>query len=242
MPVVFVHGVPDTHRVWRRVLERIKRSDVVALSLPGFGCAIPDGFGATKEEYVNWLTDALESLPRPIDFVGHDWGSLLVVRVVSTHPDLARSWVGGGAPVSSGYVWHSAARAWQTPQIGEGQMAALTESVARRYLIDQGVPESEATETARHIDPVMKDCVLRLYRSATNVFAEWETDLVHIHAPGLVLWGENDPFAEPRFADQMGQQTRARRVVHLTNCGRWWQLQRPGEVAAALEQHWAALT
>ena len=80
MPVVFIHGVPDTDRVWRSILERINRSDVVSLSLPGFGNAVPPGFGATKEEYVAWLAATLEALKQPIDLVGHDWGSLLAVR------------------------------------------------------------------------------------------------------------------------------------------------------------------
>ena len=51
MPVVFVHGVPDTHRVWRALIERLRRDDVVTLSLPGFGCGIPAGFDCTKEAY-----------------------------------------------------------------------------------------------------------------------------------------------------------------------------------------------
>lgn len=97
MPVVLIHGVPDTARVWRLIMERITRSDVVSLSLPGFGNALPLGFGATKEEYVAWLAKTLEALTQPIDLVGHDWGSLLAVRIAATRPDLVRSWVGGGA-------------------------------------------------------------------------------------------------------------------------------------------------
>jgi pimeloyl-ACP methyl ester carboxylesterase len=241
MPVVFVHGVPDTHRVWRPVLERIHRADALAVSLPGFGNPLPGGFGATKEEYVVWLTKALEALPQPIDLVGHDWGSLLVVRIASTRPDLIRSWVGGAAPVSSDYVWHRAARGWQTPQVGESMMAALDLSAAGRFLTDNGVPESQAREAARYLDPLMKDCILKLYRSARNVFAEWEADLTQIRSPGLVIWGEGDPFAEARFADRMSEQTRARRVERLPDCGHWWQCQRPDETAAALVQHWRSL-
>jgi pimeloyl-ACP methyl ester carboxylesterase len=223
------------------VLQRIKRADAVTLSLPGFGSPLPGGFGATKEEYVGWLTTTLEALPQPIDLVGHDWGSLLVVRVASTRPELVRSWVGGAAPVSSDYAWHRAAQGWQTPHVGEAMMAGLNQSAASRFLIDNGVPELEANETARHIDPVMKDCILRLYRSAKEVFAEWEPDLSQIRSSGLVIWGETDPFAEPRFADRMGEQTRARRVVRLEGCGHWWQCQRPDETAAALVQHWRTL-
>ena len=44
MPAVFVHGVPDTQWVWRALITRLRRDDVVTLSLPGFGCEIPTGF------------------------------------------------------------------------------------------------------------------------------------------------------------------------------------------------------
>ena len=74
MPVVFVHGVPDTLRVWDAVISRLDRQDVVRLSLPGFGCPAPDGFSATKEAYVDWLIGQLGALTGAIDIVGHDWG------------------------------------------------------------------------------------------------------------------------------------------------------------------------
>jgi pimeloyl-ACP methyl ester carboxylesterase len=92
MPAVFVHGVPDTSRVWQAVIARLPRPDVVTLSLPGFGRPTPDGFDATKEAYVRWLLDELAAQPGPIDVVGHDWGALLVVRAISLAPDRVRSW------------------------------------------------------------------------------------------------------------------------------------------------------
>jgi len=240
MAIVFVHGVPDTHLVWNQVLERLDRADAKTVQLPGFGAPIPEGFTATKEEYVNWLALRLRELSGggPLDLVGHDWGSLLVVRVASVYPDLVRSWTGGAAPVSGEYVWHPAAQTWQAPGAGEAAMAALDEAVAFRMLCGYGVPPEQAAVTARHIDPLMKDCILRLYRSARNVFREWEPDLARIRAPGLVLWGENDPFAAPHFADRMGEQTSASRVVRLADCGHWWQCQRPDETAYELQRHW----
>lgn len=35
MPAVFVHGVPDSSRVWKGVVARLPRRDVVTLALPG---------------------------------------------------------------------------------------------------------------------------------------------------------------------------------------------------------------
>src|SRR5262245_37931341 len=125
MPVVFVHGVPDTERVWNHVIARLGRDDVATVSLPGFGCPAPDGFAATKEAYTEWLLAELIRFGEPVDLVAHDWGAILAVRAASLRPDLIRSWAAGGAPIDSEYEWHQAARLWQTPQVGEQVMEAM---------------------------------------------------------------------------------------------------------------------
>jgi pimeloyl-ACP methyl ester carboxylesterase len=236
MPVVFVHGVPDTQRVWDGIISRLTRKDVVTLSLPGFGCPVPAGFSATKEAYVDWLLGRLGAVQGPIDLVGHDWGGLLVVRAVSIRPDAVRSWTAGGAPLDREYVWHQAAKAWQTPGMGEKAMAGLTPEVLAAALVAAGVPAEDAAKTA-HVDPTMKDCILKLYRSAVHAGEEWEDDLKRVSAPGLVLWGEKDPYASVKFGARLAQRTRAR-FVSFPGCSHWWQLERPAEAVAELERHW----
>ena len=237
MPAVFVHGVPDTHRVWRALLARVARKDVVALSLPGFGCPVPEGFDATKEAYVDWLLGELERRSGPIDIVGHDWGALLVARAVSLRPQAVRSWAVGAAPLDPDYEWHQAARAWQTPGMGERVMESLTAEGLRQALIAAGVPAADAAETARHVDPTMKRCILALYRSAVHVGAEWTDDLRRVTAPGLVLWGERDPYAAARFGARLAERTGAA-FVSLPGCLHWWQLERPDGVADELRRFW----
>src|SRR5882724_4430154 len=165
MPAGFVHGVPDTQRVWEAVISRLSRKDVVTLSLPGFGCSVPAGFSATKEAYVGWLLGQLAALQGPIDLVGHDWGGLLVVRAVSVRPDAVRSWAAGAAPLDREYVWHQAARAWQTPGMGEKVMAGLTAETLQAALVAAGVPAADAARAGGKLDPTMKQCILNLYRS-----------------------------------------------------------------------------
>ena len=41
MPAVLLHGVAETPVVWDPLRLHLTRSDVVALQLPGFGCAVP---------------------------------------------------------------------------------------------------------------------------------------------------------------------------------------------------------
>ena len=97
MPAVLVHGVPDTAQLWDGVRAHLSRTDIVTPGLPGFATPVPPGFTATKEAYVDWLIAQIEAIGEPVDLVGHDWGSLLVQRVVSLRPDLIRTWAAGAA-------------------------------------------------------------------------------------------------------------------------------------------------
>lgn len=240
MPAVFVHGVPDTPRVWRPVLERLRRDDVVTLSLPGFGCPRPDGFDASKEAYVEWLLGELRGIEPPIDCVGHDWGAMLVVRAVSLEPGRVRSWAAGGGPIDAEYEWHEAAKLWQTPGVGEQLMQGLAPDALAGALASAGVPEPFAAEAAEQVDDEMKRSILALYRSAVRVGAEWQPDLSRITAPGLVLWGAEDPYVDVRFGARLAERVGAR-FVRFDGCSHWWPLERPQQVCAELQAHWSSL-
>lgn len=90
MPVVLVHGVPETAALWDPLLAVLGRDDVVTLQLPGFGCPRPAGFGATKEDYVTWLVGELEGIEGPIDLVGHDWGGAVFELFGVPHDEATR--------------------------------------------------------------------------------------------------------------------------------------------------------
>jgi pimeloyl-ACP methyl ester carboxylesterase len=70
MPAVLVHGVPETPAVWDPLRSFLRRPDVLSLRLPGFGQRAPSGFGATKDDYVDWLVGELENVDEPVDLVG----------------------------------------------------------------------------------------------------------------------------------------------------------------------------
>jgi pimeloyl-ACP methyl ester carboxylesterase len=238
VPAVFVHGVPDTEHVWDALRARLFRQDTVTIGLPGFGIPLPDGFVAGKDEYAHWLMQRLSAIEGPIDLVGHDWGALLVLRCVSMKTERIRSWVAGGAPIDAKYVWHDTAQMWQTPEVGEQVMQLMTPAAVEPQLLDAGIPANYAHEAAARIDDRMKDSILKLYRSAVNVGIEWEGDLSRINAPGLVLWGEQDPYVTPDFGSRLAHRANAE-FISYPNCGHWWQQQRPADVAADLQAFWA---
>jgi pimeloyl-ACP methyl ester carboxylesterase len=245
MPAVLVHGVPETPAVWDGVRSELRRDDVVALQLPGFGCARPDGFGATKEEYVTWLVGELSGLQAqgPIDLVGHDWGGGFVVRLVSTRADLVRSWVSDAAGLGDpDFEWHEFAKIWQTPGAGEDffdqQLAQTVEERAGVFEMF-GVPHDRALVMAGAVDRTMADCILSLYRSAVDVGKEWSPDFHDIGKPGLVLLPSEDPFLSEEGA-RVGAGHAGAAVAGLAGLGHWWMLQDPKQGAAVLEEFWSS--
>jgi pimeloyl-ACP methyl ester carboxylesterase len=237
MPAIFVHGVPETHRIWDGITSRIARTDVTALDLPGFGSEAPNGFGCTKEEYLEWLTAEVEKADGPADLVGHDWGALLVERLVSMRPDLVRTWAAGGGAIDETYTWHDVARIWQTPGLGEQFMESMTPDLLANGLVQGGAPEDAAREMAVRFDERMKAAILPLYRSAVNIGQEWGPALDSVKRPGLLLWGGQDPYMPVQFAHRLAARTGARLVT--LSAGHWWPASEPEAAAKALEQFWA---
>jgi len=250
MATVFVHGNPETPVIWAPLLELLELDDAVTLQLPGFGCAAPTDWGATKDEYAAWLIGELEqvaSADGPVRLVGHDWGSHLSARAVSLRPDLVSSWVcdsiGG---FHEDYVWHDFAQIWQTPGAGEeffdsmlaspiAEQAALLESV--------GVSEPTASTLAEVADAEMARCVLALYRSAAQPsMATWGVDLIGaVRRPSLFFRATEDPFSGgsdlgPVMAGRLGSTTTV-----LEGQGHWWMLSAPEVAATALQSFWASL-
>ncbi len=241
--IVFLHGVPETAAIWRKVREAIGQ-DSVALSLPGFGCPRPDGFGASMDDYVPWLLRELDQIDGPIDLVGHDWGAGFTYRVATAHGDRLRSWVADvGNIVHPGYEWHEFAKVWQSPGDGEAfveSQVALTAEEGAPVFEPMGVGHEDALEMAAGIDATMGSCILDLYRSATpNPHDHWGP-WTPTEAPGLVLHPADDPFSDEAMAREVAVSLGAR-FERLEGAGHFWPYQVPERGAALLSEFWATL-
>ena len=242
MAIVFVHGVPETASVWEGVRSAID-AESVAVSLPGFRNPRPDNFPATKEAYASWLREQLAGIDEPIDLVGHDWGAILVTRIVPTDANRIRSCATDAvASFHPDYVWHDFARLWQTPAEGEAfyeTYDAMPPEDQAAMLTASGVPEAFAPEMARP-DKTMEKCILDLYRSATDVYGDWGKNLGRVPIPGLVLLPPNDTFAEIPLAQDVAN-TLGARAETLDGLGHWWMLEDPTRAASHLESFWSSL-
>jgi pimeloyl-ACP methyl ester carboxylesterase len=236
MPAVFVHGVPDTSEVWAPVLSHVDRDDVVTIRLPGFGEPVPSGFGSTMDEYAAFVTNEIRALAEPVDLVGHDWGSLITQRIVSTQPDLIRTWVLSAAAMTDQFTWHDLAQQWQTPEVGEQVMELMTPEAVELVMTDAGHPDPAGM--AARVDSTMTDAVLRLYRSAVNIKDEWNPGQRLRERPGVLLSGRDDPYATPeggrRAAEAAGAPVREIDGKH------WAIFEHPDDTARELHALWSS--
>ena len=249
--VVLVHGNPETSAIWGPLSTALAdrgRSDVVALSPPGFGAPVPDGFDPTMDAYADWLIgelEAIRSTGAEIDLVGHDWGAGHVYGALARRSDLVRTWAGDIAGVlHTDYVWHDMAQAWQTPGVGEEVLAGMAgSSLDERtsLFVGLGLPEDIAGELAAALDDEMARCILRLYRTgAQPAVGQLGDRLASTELPpGLVIDAELDEYIDSALSNEIAERL-GTEVLRLDGRGHWWMVTDIDPVADALIEFWSA--
>jgi pimeloyl-ACP methyl ester carboxylesterase len=220
----------------------------MAIALPGFGAARPNGFAATKDTCAEWLGQTLARFEQPVDVVAHDVGALLTMRVASAVDIPLRSWTVDVANIfHPQFTWPQRIQDLQVPGIGEEMLKAEREAAAddprstATHLVAGGVPADMAKAMGARHDDVMSRSILDFYRSAIpNVGAGWWRDIVDPpRSRGLVLLLPDPPEDEEmsmEVAQRLGAETA--RLDRLNHC---WMAEAPNVVAPVLERFWSSL-
>ena len=103
VPVVALHGFPQTHRCWDPVVERLVAAGrtVLAPELRGYA---PGARPADDEAYAldpvvgDVLAVVAAEGAEQVDLLGHDWGAVAVWGAAAARPDLVRSLVAVSVP------------------------------------------------------------------------------------------------------------------------------------------------
>jgi pimeloyl-ACP methyl ester carboxylesterase len=129
--------------------------------------------------------------------------------------------------VLPGYTWHSMAKRWRTPVVGELLQAWIPRSAWRHTMQKsgpRGLPEEFVDKMYDDYDRATRRTVLKLYRNTPDpgqTAAELGSAIAELHKPALVVWGAADPFLGVEYAERQGEFFDVQDVVILAQSSHW---------------------
>ena len=233
LPILWVHGVPTASWDYLPFLERIGG---IAPDLPGFGAsARPDDFDYSIAGYDRFLEafTAHTGLDR-LTLVVHDWGAVALAFAQRFPERIERLVILSCVPFLPGYRWHTIARLWRTPIVGEMFMAGTSRrgirEITRVARAAPGpMPGDWLDRVWADIDQGMKRAILRVYRSAPEpLLATAGRDLHRLTCPALVLWPDRDPYLPQRFGPAYASALGGGAAYEpVPDAGHWLWLEQP---------------
>ncbi len=201
IPVVLLHGFPQTSKCWGHVVPHLTRAGLrtIAPNQRGYSPgARPESIEAYKS--TNLVQDVL-GLIRAFDLdsvhvVGHDWGAAVAWQLAAQHPQHVRSLTAVSVP-------HTAAFGWALKEDPDQQERSRyidllrQEGKAERVLLEHDAARLRAmfgasTTSDQYVDhlsePGALTAALAWYRAMTSEFGRLE----NVHIPTTYVWSNND--------------------------------------------------
>ena len=230
VPLVCLHGAGGTHAGWYNTVKLLDRVAAVVPDLPAHGQSTGHGRASVAEyaEVVVGLLDALH-LP-PAVLAGHSMGGAIALWLALHQPQRVRGLVlaGTGAKLRVHPDILQAAK--------EGPFGPLRQST--------GAWSGEAASgDPKGLRPIGSTSARPATAAPEVVYGDWLAcdtfnvmdQLGEIHVPTLVLVGSQDMMTPPKYAGFLAQGIKGATLVTIEGAGHSAMVDKPSEVAAAMQ-------
>lgn len=225
LAVLLVHGFPQSSWMWRHLLPALADAGYRAYApdLPGYGDSPPDlpGTWERKVEEIERFRTAL-GLDR-VHLVVHDWGGLIGLRWACDHAGVAASIVMANTGFNPNWTWHDFGQTLRTPELGERLLESLGRNEFRQVLAESSTGIDEDAIDRYFValaDAEHRQNVLDLFRSGDQEKLQpYEGELARLEVPGLVIWGEQDPWVGVEAGEHLQAQFEGADMVRLPDVG-----------------------
>ena len=234
--VLYLHGAPTSSDDWLPFLEL---SGGLAPDLLGFGRSSKAGnLEYSLPAYVRFLESFLRATETDeVSVVGHGWGGAIALAFALAHPDQVRKVaLINPVPLLPGFVWPRSVRRLRQAAVGELIMGSIGRRLLGRSL-RSGTVTAEAWSEERldavwaQFDQGTQRAMLRLYRSIDpEGLAAAGAGLDALEIPSLIVWGEEDPWMAPSFADTYRHHLRRAELIRVSGAGHWPWLDQPAVI------------
>jgi pimeloyl-ACP methyl ester carboxylesterase len=234
-PVLLVHGFASNRETWSTVEPALRsQRRTIAVDLPGFGFSDRTAGDYAPEALADDLASVLDRVGvDQVDLVAHSWGCSVSLAFALRHPARVRRMVLLGAwafdeQIPPFFRW--------ARESGVGE--ALFELFYRERLEDRAplgfaegttVPQSTVDAIERSLE---RPGTLRAALAAVRgqYFLHLERQYPQVVAPTLVVYGDEDRVALPRYGARLANALADARLVTIARAGHFPMFESAGTV------------
>lgn len=244
IPVMLLHGFPQTFDCWDRVVPHLNAAGLrtIAPNQRGYSPgARPLGTAAYRSE--NLVDDVLAIVTafdlESVHLVGHDWGAVVGWQTAARRPEYVRTLTAVSVPHPSAFGWALREDADQRErstymtllrQAGKAEHVLLENDAQRlRAMFSDTSPDDRYV---RHLsEPGALTAALEWYRAMTREFA----DLDPVRIPTSYVWSNNDSAIGRAGAERCGEFVESDYAfVEFDGISHWVPEEAPGALAAEI--------
>ena len=242
-PLVLLHGIPSSSYLWRDVIEPLSATfEVLAPDLLGFGDSDKrmdvDLSIAAQARYVVAFMETIGVHQAAV--AGHDIGGGVAQLMAVDEPQRVARLILIDSIVDNNWPIPDIARlkepAWDQIMVNIDLRSGLRKGLEAGMVTPDRVTDEMVDEWTRPFQDLGgRRAYLRAARALNNRdLTSRGKHIDEIETPTLILWGANDAFLEPRWAETLHQKLRASTVEIVDPGGHFLPLDRPDAVAGAI--------
>jgi 2-hydroxymuconate-semialdehyde hydrolase len=242
-PLVLLHGIPSSSYLWRDVIEPLSATfEVLAPDLLGYGDSDKrldvDLSIAAQARYVVAFMETLGVHQAAV--AGHDIGGGVAQLIAVDEPQRVARLILIDSVVDNNWPVADIARlkepAWDQIMVTIDLRAGLRKGLEAGMVTPGRVSDELVDEWTRPFQDLGgRRAYLRAARALNNRdLTSRSKHIDEIETPTLILWGANDKFLEPTWAETLKHKLRDSTVEIIDPGGHFLPLDRPDAVAEAI--------
>ena len=238
--VVLVHGFPLDGAMWSGVARTLSsRFRVLKPDLPGRG-ENPAPADGTIDGYADFLHAVLGEIPPPAGIAGFSMGGYVSLALMKRGPASVRALAlvdtRAGADDEAGKARRDEAIA----AVRAGGAAAIADGMIAKLLAPGSAQNASLVERLKRIILRQKPETLESDLTVMRDRPDSTGSLPQIAVPTITLAGDQDVLTPPAESEAMAAAIPGARFVSIPASGHLTPMERPGAVAAALSEFFAA--
>jgi len=240
--VVLVHGYPLDGAMWSGVARLLsRRFRVLKPDLPGRG-ETPADSGGTMADYADFLEAVLRELPSPVGLAAFSMGGYAALALLERRPANLRAVALADTRASADDDAGRAKRdeAIATVRSETGGVPAIADAMVPRLLGTASLQNRDLVERVQRIIRRQSPKTVEADLTAMRDRPDRRGQLAGVAIPALVLVGDADALTPPSDSELMAKTIPGARLVTIQGAGHLTPMERPGAVAAALGEFFAA--